>query len=101
MGARVVITIVLRARASDGMRQIVRRRVGAPTAHACAGNGSDHSKDISAGRSGPPGEFPGTLLGASARCSGRRPPHKEPLRFYARGPVARPDFGRREGYAPT
>src|SRR5215831_11205887 len=34
----------------------VRRTVGAPTAHACPGNGSHHPENISAGRSGPRGE---------------------------------------------
>jgi len=67
MGARVVITIALRARASDGGFQFVRRSVGAPTAHACAGNGSHHPEDISPGRGGPPGELFGALLGAGAR----------------------------------
>jgi len=58
MAARVVITIVLRVRAiRNGVAEFVRRSVGAPTAHACAGNGSHHTEDISSGRSGPPGEF--------------------------------------------
>src|SRR6266478_623045 len=88
-------------RASGGMRQFVRRSVGAPTAHACAGNGSHHSEDISAGRSRPPGEFSRARVGASARSSRRCPPHKEPLRFDARGPLARADLVRGEGNTRT
>src|SRR5258708_4955205 len=84
------------ARASDGMWELVRRSVGAPTAHACAGNGSHHSEDISAGRSRPPGEFSGALFGACAGRSCWRPPHQEPVRFDARGALARPDLVRRE-----
>jgi len=38
-------------------RNFVRGSVGAPTAHACAGNGSHHSEDLPLGRSGSPGEF--------------------------------------------
>src|SRR6266852_303178 len=87
------------ARPSDAMRQFVRRGVGAPTAHACAGNGSHHSEDICAGRSGPPGELSGAFFWASARRSSRRPPHKEPLWFNAGGPLARPDLVPREGDA--
>src|SRR6266478_34790 len=86
-------------RASGGMRQFVRRSVGAPTAHACAGNGSHHSEDISAGRSGPPGELSGAFFWASARRSSRRPAHKEPLWFNAGGSLARPDLVRGEGDA--
>src|SRR5258708_1350714 len=85
------------ARASDGVWELVRRSVGAPTAHACAGNGSYHSEDISAGRSRPPGEFSRARVGASARSSRRCPAHKEPVRFDAGGPLARPDLVRREG----
>src|SRR5260370_14777863 len=83
------------------MRELVRRSVGAPTAHACAGNGSHYSEDISAGRSRPPGEFSRALLGACARRSRRRSAHKEPVRFDARSPVARADLVRREGNTRT
>src|SRR6267378_1778295 len=89
------------ARASDGVWELVRRSVGAPTAHACAGNGSHHSEDISAGRSRPPGEFSRARVGASARSSRRCPPHKEPVRFDAGSPLARPDLVRREGNTRT
>src|SRR5229473_7923885 len=85
------------ARVSDGVLQVVRRSVGAPTAHACAGNGSHHSEDISPGRSGPPGEFSWAFLGAG---TGRRPwraAAEEPLWLDARDPVSRPDLVRREG----
>src|SRR2546429_5606518 len=101
MGARVVITIALRARASDGGFQFVRRSVGAPTAHACAGNGSHHPEDISPGRGGPPGELSGALVGARTRCSRRLAAVEEPLRLHARGALSRPDMVRREGNART
>src|SRR5437879_8857930 len=99
MGARVVITIALRARASDGTFQVVRRSVGAPTAHACAGNGSHHPEDISPGRGGPPGELFRALLGAGTRRSRRRSAAEEPLWVDARGSLSRPDLVRREGDA--
>src|SRR5207249_2233895 len=85
------------ARVSDGVRQLVRRSVGAPTAHACAGNGSHHSEDISPGRSRPPGELSWALVGAGARRSCWGPAFEEPLRLDAGGPLARPDLVRREG----
>src|SRR5689334_2503321 len=62
------------ARVSDVVLQLVRRSVGAPTAHACAGDGSHHPEDISTGRSGPPGEFPGAVHGTRAGSCLRRPP---------------------------
>src|SRR2546427_4667718 len=71
------------ARVSDGVRMLVRRSVGAPTAHACAGNGSHHSEDISPGRGGPPGEFFGSFVGAVARRCDWRPAAEEPLRLDA------------------
>src|SRR5258708_10307055 len=100
MSARVVITIALRVRrVSDGVQQFVRCSVGAPTTHACAGNGSHHSENISPGRSRPPGEFFGALLGTDARRCWWRPATEEPLRFDARGALARPDLVRRKGNA--
>src|SRR5437764_2837702 len=84
------------ARVSDGVRQFVRRSVGAPTAHACAGNGSHHPEDISPGRSGSPSELFWTFVGAGARRGCRRPSFKEPLRIDARGSLSRPDLVRRE-----
>src|SRR5207302_1509191 len=87
------------ARASDGTFQVVRRSVGAPTAHACAGNGSHHPEDISPGRGGPPGELFRALLGAGTRRSRRRSAAEEPLWVDARGSLSRPDLVRREGDA--
>src|SRR5438094_330990 len=85
------------ARDSDGVPQFVRRSVGAPTAHACAGNGSHHSEDISPGRSGPPGEFSWAFLWAGTGRGPWRAPPEEPLRLDARDPLARADLVRREG----
>src|SRR5712664_4925256 len=99
MGARVVITIVPRVRDSDGVPQFVRRSVGAPTAHACPGNGSHHSEDISPGRSGSPGELSWAFVGAGTRSGLGRAPTEEPLRLDARGSLSRPDLVRREGNA--
>src|SRR6266851_10087089 len=87
------------ARVSDGVLQVVRRSVGAPTAHACAGDGSHHSEDISPGRSGPPGEFSGAHFGSGSRGGLRRAPAEKPLRLDARGSLARAALVRREGNA--
>src|SRR5713226_582457 len=70
MSARVIITIALRACAfRTGCCDFVRGGVGAPTAHACAGNGSHHFEDFSPGRSGPPGELSWAFVGTGARRS--------------------------------
>src|SRR5438034_7912090 len=89
------------ARVSDGVRQFVRRSVGAPTAHACAGNGSHHPEDISPRRGGPPGEFSGALFGTRTRGSRRRAAVEQPLWVDARGSFSCPDLVRREGNART
>src|SRR5882724_4256840 len=87
------------ARVSDDVRQLVRRSVGAPTAHACAGNGSHNTEDISPGRSGSPGEFLWTLVGKNARrgCGGTA--GKESLRLDAGNSFSRADMVRRKGDA--
>src|SRR6266852_3643516 len=82
------------ARVSDKVLLFVRRSVGAPTAHACAGNGSHHSEDIPPGRSGPPGEFFWAHFRAGAWCSCWRAAAEEPLWLDARDPVSRPDLVR-------
>src|SRR5258708_28259709 len=100
MGARVVITIVPRVRDSDGVPQFVRRSVGAPTTHACPGNGSHHSEDISPGRSGSPGEFSGAFVGAGTRSGRWRAPLEETLRLRALGPLPPPKLGTCGGGSP-
>src|SRR5260370_108415 len=98
MIARVIITIALRARAFRTRScDFVRSGVGAPTAHACAGNGSHHSEDFSPGRSRPPGEFSWAFVGTGTRCSRGSAALKEPLWIEARGPLSRPDWVRGEG----
>jgi hypothetical protein len=47
--ACMVIKLVLRVRESDVALECVRRSVGAPTPHACQGNGSNHFEDLFAG----------------------------------------------------
>ena len=47
--ARVIIKLALLCVRFGRAAALVRRSVGAPTAHACPGNGSDHSEDIRAG----------------------------------------------------
>src|SRR5437762_14350217 len=89
------------ARASGGTFQLIRRSVGAPTAHASEGNGSHHPERISPGRGGSPGELSGALVGVRARRSRRRAAVEEPLRLHARGSLSRPDMVRREGNART
>src|SRR5260370_41691407 len=101
MSARVVITIVPRVRDSDEVPQFVRRNVGAPTTHACPGNGSHHSEDISLGRSGPPGEFSGAFLGAGTGRGRWRAPPEEAPRLPALGPLPPAGLVRREGKART
>jgi hypothetical protein len=44
--AGVVIKLVLRVRESDVALECVRRSVGAPTPHACQGNGSNYFEDL-------------------------------------------------------
>lgn len=44
--ACMVIKLVLRARESDVALECVRRSVGAPTPHACQGNGSNYFEDL-------------------------------------------------------
>src|SRR5229473_691378 len=78
-------------------RNFVRGSVGAPTAHACAGNGSHHPEDIPLGRSGPPRELSWAVVGACARSGLWCPTAEEPLWFDARGSLSRPDMVRREG----
>src|SRR5882762_5237379 len=78
-------------------RNFVRGSVGAPTAHACAGNGSHHSEDLPLGRSGPPGEFFWPFVGADTRSGLWCAAPEEPLRLDARDSLARPDLVRREG----
>src|SRR5205823_6124158 len=80
---------------------VVRRSVGAPTAHACPGNGSHHPENISAGRGGPRGEFSRPHLGTAAWCCRRSPAPEEPLRLDARNPVSRPDLVWGEGNPRT
>src|SRR5260370_9832139 len=100
MSGRVVITIVPRVRDSDEVPQFVRRSVGAPTTHACPGNGSHHSEDISPGRSGSPGEFSGAFVGAGTRSGRGRAPLEEPFRRRPFGPPPPPTSGQCKGGAP-
>jgi hypothetical protein len=44
--ACMVIKLVLRVRESDVALECVRRSVGAPTPHACQGNGSNYFEDL-------------------------------------------------------
>src|SRR5207253_9491674 len=58
----------LSACACFGRVTLVRGSVGAPTAHACPGNGSHHPENISAGRGGPRGELSRPHLGPASWC---------------------------------
>src|SRR6266581_3610013 len=76
---------------------VVRRSVGAPTAHACPGNGSHHPENISAGRGGPFGEFSRPHLGKASGCRCGGSAFEEPLWLDPRNPLSRPDLVRRAG----
>src|SRR5215831_19274665 len=87
---------VLRVRASD-LSHLSPASVGAPTAHACPGNGSHHSEDISAGRGGPRGELFRPHLGTASRCCRGSAPPEQPLWLDPRNALSRPDLVRRAG----
>src|SRR5215469_6491916 len=86
---------VLRAR--FGRESVVRRSVGAPTAHACPGNGSHHPENISAGRGGPRGELSWPHVGTASWCCRRGAASEQPLWLDPRNTLLRPDLVCRGG----
>src|ERR1700723_3514903 len=93
---RMVIKLVLRARAFRTELSCVRRIVGAPTTNARPGNGSHHPENLSAGRGRPPRQLPGALVRQSSWRRRWRPALKEPLRLHARSPFSRTALVRRK-----